>query len=191
MNDVKYIKGQAWIAKDESTGKESLVQDQIMVVPGVDSVSCVIALVDDIWADLLSASGTYKTNDKGYFYWEYTQTLVDNPDLEITVNFECPKPKDGLFINPDTEEHHSDTATPDRNFSADSRENRNEAGTENGTKEKKDTVSDTGKSPESDFIKKRTGNDNDSFSSVHTFPENGWSGRYEFSAKREYSKKHL
>lgn len=70
--------------------------------------------------------------------------------------------------HPDTEEHHSDTATPDRNFSADSRENRNESGTENGTKEKKDTVSDTGKSPESDFIKKRTGNDNGSFSSVHT-----------------------
>ena len=39
--------------------------------------------------------------------------------------------------HPDTEEHHSDTATPDRNFSADSRENRNEPGTENGTKEKK------------------------------------------------------
>ena len=70
--------------------------------------------------------------------------------------------------HPDTEEHHSDTATPDRNFSADSRENRNESVTENGTKEKKDTVSDTGKSPESDFIKKRTGNDNGSFSSVHT-----------------------
>lgn len=70
--------------------------------------------------------------------------------------------------HPDTEEHHSDTATPDRNFSADSRENRNESGTKNGTKEKKDTVSDTGKSPESDFIKKRTGNDNGSFSSVHT-----------------------
>ena len=70
--------------------------------------------------------------------------------------------------HPDTEEHHSDTATPDRNFSADSRENRNEPGTENGTKEKKDTFSDTGKSPESDFLRKRTGNDNGSFSSVHT-----------------------
>ena len=70
--------------------------------------------------------------------------------------------------HPDTEEHHSDTATPDRNFSADSRENRNESGTENGTKEKKDTVSDTGKSPESDFRKKSTGNGNGSFSSVHT-----------------------
>ena len=43
--------------------------------------------------------------------------------------------------HPDTEEHHSDTATPDRNFSTDSRENRNESGTENGTKGKKDTVS--------------------------------------------------
>ena len=61
--------------------------------------------------------------------------------------------------HPDTEEHHSDTATPDRNFSADSRENRNEPGTENGTKEKKDT----------------TGNDNGSFSSVNT----GYSARAE------------
>jgi hypothetical protein len=98
MSDVKYIKGQVWIAKNGD--KESLVQDQIMVVPGVDSVSNVIAIVDDIWADLLSESGTYKTNNRGYFYWEYRQTLVDNPDLEITVQFECPKPKPGLFKEP-------------------------------------------------------------------------------------------
>lgn len=77
--------------------------------------------------------------------------------------------------HPDTEEQRSDTATPDRNFSADSRENRNEPGTENGTKEKKDTVSDTGKSPESDFLKKSTGNGNSSFSSVNT----GYSARAE------------
>jgi hypothetical protein len=83
--------------------------------------------------------------------------------------------------HPDTEEHHSDTATPDRNFSADSRENQNESVTENGTKEKKDTVSDTGKSPESDFIKKRTGNGNGSFSSVntkHSWDDNPLSSEY-------------
>ncbi len=83
--------------------------------------------------------------------------------------------------HPDTEEHHSDTATPDRNFSADSRENQNESVTENGTKEKKDTVSDTGKSPEYDFIKKRTGNGNGSFSSVntkHSWDDNPLSSEY-------------
>ena len=42
-------------------------------------------------------------------------------------------------------------------------------------KKKKDTVSDTGKSPESDFRKKSTGNGNSSFSSVNT----GYSARAE------------
>lgn len=70
--------------------------------------------------------------------------------------------------HPDTEGHHSDTATPDRNFSADSRENRNESGTENGTKEKKDSSQDSGTSPASGFRKHSTGDNNGSFSSVHT-----------------------
>lgn len=100
MNETKLIKGQAWIYNDvkaDGTIKSSLVQDQIMVVPGVDSFSNTVCLIDDIWADLTSTSGQYKTNNKGYFYWEYKQTLVDNPDVEVTVNFECPKPKEGLL----------------------------------------------------------------------------------------------
>jgi hypothetical protein len=95
MNETKLIKGQAWISGN------SLVQDQIMVVPGVDSFSNTICLIQDIWADLTSSSGQYKTNSKGdYFYWEVKQTTVDNPDVEITVNFECPRPKEGLFEPP-------------------------------------------------------------------------------------------
>ena len=93
-NETTLIKGQAWISGN------SLVQDQIMVVPGVDSFSNTIVLIDNIWEDLTSASGQYKTNNKGYFYWEYKQTMIDNPDVEITVNFECPKPKAGLFEPP-------------------------------------------------------------------------------------------
>lgn len=91
---VKTIYGQAWICGD------SLVQDQIMVVPEVDSFSNTVVLIQNIWDDLTSASGQYKTNGNGYFYWEYTQTLIDNPDVEVTVNFECPKPKPGLFSEP-------------------------------------------------------------------------------------------
>lgn len=104
MNETQMIKGQAWIHNEvDSNGnlvKSSLVQDQIMVVPGVDSFSNTICLIDDIWEDLTSASGQYKTNGKGYFYWEYKQTTVDNPDVEITVNFECPRPKENLFTEP-------------------------------------------------------------------------------------------
>lgn len=99
MNETKLIKGQAWISGN------SLVQDQIMVVPGVDSFSNTICLIQDIWADLTSASGQYKTNQKkDYFYWEIKQTTLDNPDVEITVNFECPKPKSDLFIDPETKQ---------------------------------------------------------------------------------------
>lgn len=95
MNETKLIKGQAWISGN------SLVQDQIMVVPGVDSFSNTICLIQDIWADLTSSSGQYKTNQKkDYFYWEIKQTTLDNPDVEITVNFECPRPKEGLFEPP-------------------------------------------------------------------------------------------
>lgn len=92
--ETREIKGQAWISG------ESLVQDVIVVVPGVDSFSNTVCLVDNIWTDLLSASGKYKTNGKGYFYWEYQQATVDNPDVEITIYFECPRPKDGLFSEP-------------------------------------------------------------------------------------------
>jgi hypothetical protein len=60
--DTKIIKGQAWISGN------SLVQDQIMIIPGVDSVSNVVCLIEDIWEDLSSSSGQYKTNGKGYFY---------------------------------------------------------------------------------------------------------------------------
>lgn len=94
MDEVKTIKGQAWIYGN------SLVQDQIMVIPGVDSVSNVVCLIEDIWEDLTSATGTYKTNGKGYFYWEYKQTFLENPDLEVTVFYECPMPKEGLFEEP-------------------------------------------------------------------------------------------
>ena len=92
--DTKIIKGQAWISGN------SLVQDQIMIIPGVDSVSNVVCLIEDIWDDLSSSSGQYKTNGKGYFYWEYKQTFIENPDLEVTVYFECPAPKSGLFNEP-------------------------------------------------------------------------------------------
>ena len=94
MSETKMIKGQAWIS-----GK-SLVQDQVMVVPGVDSFSNTICLIEDIWEDLTSASGQYKTNGHGYFYWEYKQTSMENPDVEVTIFFECPKPKEGLFKPP-------------------------------------------------------------------------------------------
>ena len=96
MADTKIIKGQAWIEGN------CLVQEQILLVIGSKNTSYnTVVLIDDIWADLKSDSGTYKTNSKkDYFYWEVEMTDTENEDNYITVNFECPKPKDDLLRNP-------------------------------------------------------------------------------------------
>lgn len=88
--DYKLIKGQAWV----SNGK--LVQDQIAIFPGGKSTSNVVVLIEDIWADLLT-TGTYKTNGKGYFYWEVETTNIGDDDLEEIVFIECPRPRDEDF----------------------------------------------------------------------------------------------
>lgn len=95
MADFKTIKGQAWI-----DGK-SLVQEQIMIIPGRSAVTNTIVLVQDIWEDLTSASGTYKSNEKkNYFYWEYKVTDSENDEVELDIKFECPRPKAGIFKEP-------------------------------------------------------------------------------------------
>jgi hypothetical protein len=83
------VKGQAWIVDDK------LVQDQVTFSdsdPSINGTSSVVVLIEDIWDDLFSSSGTYHSNGKGYFYWEYqmTDTTSDTGDL-VTINFECPK----------------------------------------------------------------------------------------------------
>lgn len=92
--DSKTIKGEVWIQGS------SLVQEQILLVPGSASSTNVISLIDDIWADLETGGGTYKTNGKGYFWWEVKMTDTETEDSEVTVKFECPKPKEGLFSEP-------------------------------------------------------------------------------------------
>lgn len=89
----KTIKGQAWIQGD------SLVQEQILIAPGLASSTNVISLIPDIWADLTSGAGKYKTNGKGYFWWEIKVTDM-NEDSEVTIKYECPRPKEGLYLEP-------------------------------------------------------------------------------------------
>ncbi len=96
MSESKTIKGQAWINGD------ALVQEQVLIVPGslVGSVTNVVSLIPNIWEDLLSANGTYKYNSKkDYFFWEIQQTSMED-DTDITIRFECPRPKEGLFEEP-------------------------------------------------------------------------------------------
>lgn len=93
MSETRTIKGQAWIQENK------LVQEQILLMPNKPDSSNVIALIEDIWEDLKGV-GTYKTNGKGYFYWEYTMTDTEDDSVEVTVKFECPKPKEGLFSEP-------------------------------------------------------------------------------------------
>ena len=92
--DSKIIKGQAWIQGD------SLVQEQILIVPNSAATRNVVVLIDNIWEDLTSDEGTYKYNGKNYFYWEYKMTDTEDDDSEITIKFECPRPKSGLFTEP-------------------------------------------------------------------------------------------
>ena len=94
MAQSKVIKGQAWISPE---GK--LLQEQILVTT-VGTSSNVVALIDDIWADLVK-EGTYKYNTKKtYFYWEYKMTDSMDDTVELDVMIECPKPKPGLFKEP-------------------------------------------------------------------------------------------
>lgn len=83
------IKGQAWISNDD------LVQDQIVFSDtntADNGTNEVVTIISNIWDDLSSPTGEYKSNGKGYFYWEYemTDTLSDTGDV-VTINFECPK----------------------------------------------------------------------------------------------------
>lgn len=90
----KIIKGQAWIYEN------SLVQDQTLITTNGTSENTVV-LIENIWDDLTKASGNqYKTNNKGYFYWEVDMTSMEDDDVEVKVNVECPKPKPGLFQEP-------------------------------------------------------------------------------------------
>ncbi len=82
---TKILYGQAWV------NDGSLWQDQI-VVTGLDLINQTIKIIDDIWEDLLSDEGTYKTNGKGYFYWEINMTDVGDDSIINTVFYECPKP---------------------------------------------------------------------------------------------------
>ena len=92
--ESKTLKGQAWIQGDQ------LVQEQVLVVPGQATSTAVVTVIDNIWEDLKSETGKWKTNDKGYFYWEYKQTDISNDDVEVTVKLECPRPKEDTFEYP-------------------------------------------------------------------------------------------
>ena len=102
MSESKTIKGQAWIERCPGL-RDALVQEQFLVVPGQAISRNVIEIIPDIWEDL-KGEGTYKWNNKKYFYWEYKMTDTENDDVEVTVKFECPRPKEGFFKDTDTEE---------------------------------------------------------------------------------------
>lgn len=94
MSDEKIIKGNVWIQGN------SLVQEQLLILPKKDIITNVVTLIEDIWKDL-TTEGTYKYNQKKtYFYWEYQETSHEDDMVEITSKFECPRPKEGLFKEP-------------------------------------------------------------------------------------------
>lgn len=92
--ESRIIKGTAGIQGD------SIVQDQILFIPGKEPSHNTVIIVEDIWADLTSNSGTFKKGDRpGFFYWEIKETDTSE-DIDIDVKLECPQPKSDLFEYP-------------------------------------------------------------------------------------------
>lgn len=92
----KTVYGQAYIYND------SLIQETITFTEGQsDCINGINVIVENIWTDLMSASGQYRFNGaKNYFFWPYTMTSVEDDDVTVTVNYNCPQPKEGL-LTPD------------------------------------------------------------------------------------------
>ena len=85
MNETKTLLGQIWIQDDK------LLQEQTLITTSGISDN-VVVLIDDIWNDLLSNSGTYKSKGS-YFYWEEKVTSIEDDDIEVDTKIECPKPR--------------------------------------------------------------------------------------------------
>lgn len=96
-NGTKTIYGQCWI-QDNS----ALVQDQILILPNGQMCENVVCLIENIWDDLMSNPGKWKTNGKGYFYWPVTMTDVGDDDLQNEIYFECPRPDLTIFPDPES-----------------------------------------------------------------------------------------
>lgn len=90
----KVIYGQAWIFEDK------LVQDITRFSEDGTCTTGLETIIDNIWDDLLSDGGQWKSNGKGYFYWEVDQTSMENDDVTVKVMIPCPQPKFGLFEEP-------------------------------------------------------------------------------------------
>ena len=71
------IKGQAWILDDKFVQDQIVFSDSITSNNGASNVSVIL---ENIWDDLFSGSGTY----------EMTDTTSETGDL-VTIKFECPK----------------------------------------------------------------------------------------------------
>lgn len=90
----KTLYGNVWI----NEGK-SLVQDIIVVLPTGQMLDNTVILVENIWEDLLTDGGKWKTNGKGYFYWIISHTDIGDDNLIHEVCLQCPEPN--LIANPD------------------------------------------------------------------------------------------
>ena len=98
---TKTIYGDVYITKVDSKETESLVQVQTLVTQingKIIMTDNIVTIIEDIWeGDLLSDSGTYKTNGKGYFYWEVDKTDIENDDITIKEKVSCPNPLEKYY----------------------------------------------------------------------------------------------
>lgn len=82
----KTLYGNAWISGNK------LYQDTITILPSGEMLDNTVTLIEDVWEDLLSDGGKWKTNGKGYFYWIISYTDIGDDNLIHEVCFQCPEP---------------------------------------------------------------------------------------------------
>lgn len=98
----KVIKNTPYFHIDDENKKTSLVQENITFVESgkkAKEFQETKVLIEDIWADLKSSSGEWKSNGKKYFYWEYEVTSLE--DEAVKVQIEAPVPCREVFADED------------------------------------------------------------------------------------------
>lgn len=106
MMTTKTIKGQPYLDGNSLTQEYILFYSYDSGKTSEVSQGQVV-IIEDIWEDLKSLTGTSKTNGRGYFYWEVEITDHET-DSDITIYFNCPIPtietfSDNLVINNSTD----------------------------------------------------------------------------------------
>ena len=91
--ESRTLYGQAYIFEDK------LIQDQILVLENGNISEAQVAIINNIWDNLLSGNDAefpVKGNGK-FFYWEVKMTNPTDDSVEEIIKIECPRPSSDIL----------------------------------------------------------------------------------------------